>query len=239
MSKINFTGVDFGMVDIYGKTIREGDVVMWRSEGESVVCHVKWSPYAFSFSLTELNGSDPMCEVTNIRRQGEYVRIGSEEDFPGIVSKWRRLRGKHYGFLKQGEPDICFPLAAINACVGAGIEKTYTNFNLLNEMIEAGMCRGWGGCTDEQAALNAIQKTVSVNFVRTETMDDILENGGILTLKSGNGFHACAVFLIDGDPYLVNSNIGEGEFVRPLLDVSEISRSEDQEHHRDYVIVIG
>jgi hypothetical protein len=239
MSKMDFTGIDFGMIDTGGKTIREGDVVMWRCDGESVVCHVKWNPSSFSFSLTELNGWDPMCEVTPIRRQGEYIRIGNESEFPGIVKKWRRLNDAEYGFIRQGEPEICFPIAVINSCVGAGIEKTYTNFNLLNKMIEAGLCRGWGGCNDEQGVLNTIQKSVNVNFVRTERMEDVIENGGVLTLKSGNSFHACAVFLIDDDPYLVNSNIGEGEFVRPLLDKSEICRSEDPENHRDYVIVVG
>ena len=237
MGKIDFNGIDFGMVDTRGNVVKEGDVVMWRCDGESVVCHVKWNPYSFAFNLRELNGHDSLSEITNIRRQGEYIRIGNEEDFPGIVEKWSRLGGRNFGFLKQGEPDICFPLAALNACAGVGIEKAFKNFRLLDSMITAGECREWGGCVNERSALNAIQKEINVEFVLAD-MEDVLENGGILTLKNG-GFHACAVVIIDEDPYLVNSNIGEGEFVRPLLDVSELVRSDDPGHHRDYLLVRG
>lgn len=231
-----FEGIDFGMIDSRGRTVREGDVVCWKSEDESVVCQVKWNPLRFAFNLIELNGKDPTFEQTLIRRQGQYVRIGNEEEFPGIVSKWRRLKDARYGFLRQAKPDICFPLAALNACVGAGIEKAFLNFKLLDEMAVAGECH-WGGCVNPQAALNTIQKSLHVDFVKTDSVDDVLENGGILSLKTGNVFHACAVFMIDEDPYLVNSNIGEGEFVRPLIDVSEISQAEDPEDRADYVIV--
>ena len=233
----NFEGVNFGMVDSGGNTIFEGDVVLWKSDSESVVCKVHWNPYSFAFSLVELNGTDPTFEVTNIRRQGEYTRLGNEEENPGIISAWKKLRGKNFGFFKQGEPDICFPLAAINACIGAGIEKAILNFKLLDNMIEGGECREWGGCVNERGALNVLQAQFDVEFVVAD-MEDVLENGGILTTKAG-GFHACAVFVIDDQPYLVNSNIGEGEFVRPLLDVSEIPRSDDPEHHRDYLLVKG
>jgi hypothetical protein len=68
----------------------------------------------------------------------------------------------------------------------------------------------------------------------------VIEEGGILTNRIGSGahaFHAFAVFNIKGTPYIVNSNIGEGRFVRPLLDIGEIERSDDPEDHRDYVLL--
>lgn len=234
---MNFNKVDFGMIDTSGKVIRESDVVSWKSDGESVVCQVRWNPYNFAFNLIELNGSDPVCEQTAIRRQGSYVRMGSEEDYPGIVDKWLRLKGMNFGFLKEGEPHICFPLAAINTCIGYGMEKAFLNFRLLDKMVIAGGCREWGGCVNEQAALNAIQKEIDVEFVLADDMDDVLEQGGILSLKTNGGVHACAVFIMDGDPYLVNSNLGEGEFVRPLMSLDEIPRSEDPDYHRDYILV--
>ncbi len=239
MTHPNFTSVDFGMVDVDGFSINEGDVVIWQCDGESVVCQIFWDPSSFAFKLKELNGTDPMFEVTNIRLQGEYLRLGNEFDTPGIVKKWNRLKDFDNVFLKQGEPNICFPLAALNACAGAGIVRAYKNFNLLNKMIKAGECREWGGCVNERGALNAIQSEVEVEFVQAE-MEDVLENGGILTLKEG-GFHACAVIIIDGDSYLVNSNLEEGQFIRPILCLSEITmaRSDDPEHHRDYLLVKG
>jgi hypothetical protein len=237
MSKANFDGIDFGMVDINGQTIYENDVVLWRSDGESVVCHVKWNPYSFSFSLRELNGVDSMCEITNIRRQGEYVRIGNDSEYPGLVERWSKIGRNKMSFMKQGEPGICFPLAAINSCAGAGIEKAFMNYPLLNKMVESGECRKWGGCVNERDALNTIQKEIDVEFVLAESLDDVLENGGILTLINSGGLRACAVVMIEGYPYLVNSDIGEGEFIRPLMSVDELPRSEDPDFHRDYFLL--
>jgi len=246
-----FRQISLGISDVSGNEIREGDVLAWTSETEEpddvperAVCVVRWRRRKSAFCLRELDGWDPFTEYSFIR-SGSYLILGNCYDNPDLVRKWERLGVSnplmHTGnFLTPPAPCSCFPTAAINACVGAGIAKAFGNKKLVQKMADAGECRKWGGCIDEQAALNVLRAELDVDFVQSD-LDDVIEEGGIATIKIGSGaraFHAAAAFQIDGDPYLVNANIGvEGRYVRPLFDISEIERSDDPDDHRDYVLL--
>jgi hypothetical protein len=239
----DFNAIEFGLLSTTGEEVVEGDVVLWKNPelGEPRVCLVYWDHAKYAFRLQELDGIDPNY-ATSYMREGDYAIIGNRYDKGDIHVKWSRIGQDpdfphRSNFLKQGISSTCFPLAAINACVGAGVKKAFFNFRLYKKMIHIGECEKWGGCIDEQAVLNELQANLNVEFVEAD-MESVLEVGGILTMKAAC-FHAAAVFVHDGQPYLVNSNIEEGQFIRPLIDIDEIPRSDDPDHHRDYMLVLG
>jgi hypothetical protein len=235
--------------DVGGKPVREGDVVLWTSEPDTcgncdqAVCLVRWHGNKAAFCLRELDGWDPFTEYSYMRA-GTYQVLGSSYDSPELVSKWEELgvRGPRVhtsNFLQPPIPCSCFPTAAINACVGAGIKGAFGNTKLVKQMSDVGECWKWGACIDEAGVLNVLRSEFEVDFVQTD-LEDVVEEGGIVTIKIGNGahaFHAAAVFSIGDVPYIVNSNLGEGRYVRPLLDIGEIVRSDDPEDHRDYMLL--
>jgi hypothetical protein len=246
-----FRQAPLGIFDRKGDEIREGDILAWTSEmegpddePETTVCVVRWHRNKSAFCLRELDGWDPFTQYSYMRG-GTYIILGNCYDNPEIAEKWERLgvsnSSIHTGnFLSPPVPCSCFPTAAINACVGAGIAKAFGNQKLVEKMAQAGECWKWGACIDEPAVLNILRAELDVDFVQAD-LEDVIEEGGIATIKIGSGahaFHAAAVFLIDGDPYTVNANIGvENRYVRPLFDISEIARSDDPEDHRDYVLL--
>jgi len=227
-----------------GKPIREDDIVLWEDEDrkESVVCRVSYHNDKCAFMLEELDGTDREYLDTYMRK-GHYSFVSIAEENIPLYKAWSRLGvcsplyAKRQSFYKQTKPGTCFPIAAINACIGREVLQTMLNFKLLDRMIEVGECEKWRACIDDQLVLNEIQRGTNVQFVQAD-MESVIEEGGILTVKGRNDLHACAVFIYNKQPYLVNSMIGEGKFVRPLMSINEIPRSDNPEHHRDYLLLV-
>ena len=231
-----FTGAVLERQDTSGNFIREGDVVLWTTKDstESVVCQVIWSGHKSAFCLRELNGFDAFCEYS-FMRDGEYAILGSGRDNPGLLDSWMALglRGTApRGFLPD-HAEWCFPLAILNACIGAGINKAQDP-RLLEQLAMIGECPKWGVCIEEEAVIATASEWFHVRFIPA-SLEDVSEVGGIVTAKLGEKcFHAAACFMHGGHAYLVNSGLSSFFAVHPMGDIPRSDRPED---HRDYMLL--
>jgi hypothetical protein len=230
----SFISEPFGLQYVDGSDIKEGDLA-WFMEAERVTTILFfYDASSFSFKMKSLNKRIGHAWPLHAGDERSYHPLGSMYDDPALLPLWK-MAGSLEGegiFMFQGETSTCFPLAAMNACIGAGVEKADLNFDLLKRACVLGECRKWGGCIDEQAVLNLIQAELEVSFVLDE-YESTIETGGIVTVKEG-GFHAVASVVHEGQSFLVN--MMDGPFVRPAR-VTSLGRSENPSHHRDYTLL--
>jgi len=239
-----FKGAVLERRDRNSRRIREGDVVLWHMTDEPddcVACLVFWSGHKSAFCLQELSSQDAEYEHS-FMRDGQYEVLGSSYDNPGLLGMWQALgfRGKiPAGFLPD-HPEWCFPLAVLNACIGAGIPKA-SDPRLLEQLAMVGECPKWGVCIEEEAVLATASEWFRVRFVPA-SLEDIAEVGGVVTIRLGKSFHAAACFSHGGHAYLVNSYLMPGFYVHPLgfmpgSGIDSIPRSDRPEDHRDLMLL--
>jgi hypothetical protein len=226
-------GKPFGLKYVDGMDVLEGDIVHFDWDvGYQLTGLVFWNAVDFSFKISVLNMkvASPLAISDEFDRK--FYKLGSMYDSCDTLVKWKKAGEMEHSrmFLRQTDTWTCFPLAAINACIGAGISKSNFNFLLLRRCVDLGECRKWNGCVDEKAVLNEVSAELNVSFSQVD-LQSVLETGGIVTLKDG-GFHAVAAFVADGVTFLVN--MCDGPFVRPCPEV--LPRSAKTEHHRDYCL---
>jgi len=236
----DFKKAAFGLLYEDGTDISEGDIA-WYHDPDSliqdVVVYFYWDPLTFSFKAKPTNqrNSGSWSLGWHGSQDRKYRRLGSIYDDPFVLPLWEKA-GKIESssiFIRQSDSSTCFPLAVLNACIGAGAPKAFLNFKLLKRLVEIGECSKWGGCIDEQSVLNAAQSELDVTFVLDEFMSTV-ETGGVVTVSDGSTFHAVASFVSDGCPFLVN--MSGFPFVVPAKLVT-LQRSPDEKHHRDYTIL--
>jgi hypothetical protein len=231
---MNFAGKPFGLKYHDGSDIIEGDIVGFMSDHDYLVAVMYWNRQSFSFKMAVTNRNFSIWGISDDPAR-EYYRLGSMYDSSDLLPLWKKAGElEHtYRFLKQGMPSTCFPLAAINACIGAGIEKASFNFDLYRRCVEVGECAKWGGCIDEQAVLNLIDAELGVVFTEVD-LDSALETGGVVTIKDA-AFHAVSAVRFNGCAFIVNMT--GGPFIRPYI-TGCLARSDNPDHHRDYSMLV-